>query len=501
VDDTTKVEEFAKAFFDLGWEIISTKETCAILSKAKIPTVSIEEYTGVSEDYGIPPTLHAKVEAALTKEDTDWRIDIVFDIPYPLSKGNDVGGLTLLALAAKANRVPVMTNADIKRVIDELKESSDVSKDLRSELITKANAFIADHYIELLQLIEDAGDGRVGIKVMELLNGENPYQKPCHLFAIPDDKDPLSIQRFELLKGEAPCFTNIADLDSIVHTLCLAYTAFLKKFGKSPYIGLAAKHGNTCGFACDWQNPGVVLEKALFGNPKAIWGGEVILNFDVTDELCELLYKSDKREKKLGDASWMLDVVAAPSFSQKAVAILGRRKERKLLKNPALKEPLLFKGPWDIRPVRGGFLRQPPSNYVLDFNNAELVGRDFSDNDYSTIILAWATAWSSSLGGNEVALAKELQLIGSGGGPATSIACCNAVECAKKQGHLTKGSIFAADAFFPYIDGPEILANAGCSLGLVPKGGKREEEVRKFFQEKNIKVCFLPEEFRGFCRH
>src|SRR3990167_3194010 len=89
--DTAEAKKFALAFHDLGWEIISTKETAALLVETNIPTKSIEAYTGVHENYGIPPTLHPKIESALTGDHIDWRIDIVYDIPYPLSKGNDIG--------------------------------------------------------------------------------------------------------------------------------------------------------------------------------------------------------------------------------------------------------------------------------------------------------------------------------------------------------------------------------------------------------------------------
>lgn len=499
--DTAETKEFALAFHNLGWEIISTKETAALLSETNIPTTSIEAYTGVHENYGIPPTLHPKIESALTGDHIDWRIDIVYDIPYPLSKGNDIGGLTLLALAVKGGRLPVMTRTDMERVISELEQRGEISGMLKSALITKANAFIASHYIELLRLAEDAGDGTVGVKSMKLLNGENPYQTPCHLFAVPDGEDPLSMHRFKLLSGEAPCFTNLADLDCIVYTLCLAHEAFLKKFGRAPFLAVAAKHGNPCGFAADWRDPGVVVEKALFGNPGATWGGEFITNFAINEDLAALFYESDARKERFGSGFWMLDLVAAPSFLEEALAILGKRRARKVLENKALEDPRLFRKAWGIRPVRGGFIRQPPFSYVLDFDDVELTTSDLSDENYGSLILAWATSWSSSLGGNEVALVKDLQLIGAGGGPATTVAASNGVIRAREGGHCIEGAVFAADAFFPYIDAPEILADSGCVLGLVPRGGKHEKEVRSFFQSKDIDMCFLPEQFRGFCRH
>lgn len=496
--DLAEAQEFAAALHKLGWEIIATEETCAMLSKARIPTTSIETFTGIRENYGIPPTLHPKIEAALTGNQPDWRIDLVYDIPYPLDKGNDVGGHTLLALAVKGNRIPVMTNADMARVVNELKQNGEIAETLKSELITKANAHIASHYLNILK--QHRADGMIGTATQELLNGENPYQAPCHLFAAPDGEDPLSIHKFELVGNGVPCFTNIADLDCILQSLCLAQAAFDKKFGKSPYLAVAAKHGNPCGFAADWENPAAALEKTLFGNATAVWGGEFLCNFPITDALAEMLYESKQRKEKLGNGFWMLDVVAAPAFTENALTLLGKKKTRKLLQNAALKNPKVSDIAWNFRPIRGGFLRQPPAHYILDFDAVDSIS-NHSEADCGSMILAWATAWSSNLGGNEIALTKNLQLIGSGGGPATTIAAFNAVTRAQEQGHSTRSSVFAADAFFPFVDGPEILAKVGCVGGLFPKGGKFEKEVLQYFQKQHVNVFLLPEQFRGFCRH
>ena len=499
--DTTHAVEFASDLHQMGWEIVCTSETHSLLKEHLVPSTTIELYTGIIESYGVPPTLHPKVELALTKDDQDSRIDLVFDIPYPITKGYDVGGTALLALAVKGGKIPVFMNDDMKRVISEFKTNAKIDDELRSSLVAKANLFIAHYYIQMLQQAGNGGDGWVGTPVMKLLTGENPYQVPCHLFGFPENEDPLSISRFEQLSGVAPCFTNLADLDNIIHTLCLAYEAFNKRFGKTPYLALAAKHGNACGFGTDWDNPEIALEKALFGNPTAIWGGEFICNFPINENLAKLLYENNNRKKSLGSGWWMLDVIAAPSISSEAISVLARRKDRKLLVNKALAAPELADSAWSIRPIRGGFLRQPPANYVLNLEEAEFNDSNFTEQNIGSLILAWAVSWSSNLGGNEVSLVKDLQLIGSGGGPATTIAAQNAVSRAREQGHPTESSVFAADAFFPFTDAPEILIQAGCDRGLVPKGGKHEQEVRQYFQNHSISVCYVPEQFRGFCRH
>ena len=333
--------DFASDLHLMGWEIICTSETHSLLKEAKIPATSIEAFTGISENYGIPPTLHPKVESALTANDPASRIDMVFDIPYPLTVGNDVGGLTLLALAIKGNRIPILTNTDMVEVIRELKEQGKIDDRLRESLLSKANVFIARHYIQMLQQTKDRGYGLVGTPVMELSGGENPYQDQCQLFNFSENEDPLALNKFKQLSGVEPCFTNLADLDNVIHTLCIASEAFNKKFKRIPYLALAAKHGNACGFGADWGSPETAIIKALFGNPTAIWGGEFICNFPIDENLGKLLFASDIREKELGSKYWMLDVVAAPFISSEAATILSQRKGRKLLSNEALAIPKL----------------------------------------------------------------------------------------------------------------------------------------------------------------
>jgi phosphoribosylaminoimidazolecarboxamide formyltransferase/IMP cyclohydrolase len=88
-----------------------------------------------------------------------------------------------------------------------------------------------------------------------------------------------------------------------------------------------------------------------------------------------------------------------------------------------------------------------------------------------------------------------------GGGPATVQAAEVAVDRAKKAGHATEGSVFCADAFFPFTDGPQILIDAGVKVGCVPSGGKNEPEMRQAFSRAGVTMLYMPQDFRGFCRH
>jgi phosphoribosylaminoimidazolecarboxamide formyltransferase/IMP cyclohydrolase len=498
LNDTSDADRFAEELISQGWDIVASSETVELLSQKGLPVQDIADFTGVHEDYGFPPTMHARVEHALTGK-SGSSIDLVYVIPYPLAAGNDVGGRTLLALAVKGGRIPVMSVEDMRLTVSAIRETGEVPDLMRMDLVNKTCYEIANHYSSL---ISDRGKYDVisGSFAYSLMNGENPYQVPASVFEV-SAGDPLALTNFKQLSGEAPCFTNIADADCILNTLCLAAEAFRLNSGSLPYLCVAAKHGNACGMGVSNVSPEDALDKALFGNPRSIWGGEIITNFPVDGKLAEAILKSRRRENLLGSSYWMLDIVMAPSFSMDAISIMGNRKERKLLANEVLVEPYIDKSVFIYRSVRGGFLRQPPANYILNVKECAPEGKVFSKNEISSLIIAWAVAFSSNHGGNEVVLAKDAMLLASGGGPSTVEAARVAVIRAKECGHEIEGAVFAADAFFPFPDAPAMLCDAGVTMGCVPAGGKREIDIQNFFHEKNVPVVFLQQNIRGFCRH
>jgi phosphoribosylaminoimidazolecarboxamide formyltransferase/IMP cyclohydrolase len=503
--DTRDAARYACTLVELGWSILASQETVDLLESERIPVTNIAEYTGVSAGYGFPPTLHPRVEYALTMDDPHDRIDLVYVISYPRTMGNDVGGRTLLALAAKGGRLPVMSREDMERVVSALQTGQPLSSDLHRELIEKTNAEIAAHYLELASEVSTgAYAGMAGRHQYDLANGENPYQQAA--FYGVNTPDPLALARFENLGETPPCQTNLADTDSVINTICLAAEAFRLRDGRQPYLVVGAKHGNPCGMALSWDDPAAAVERALFGNPLAVWGGELVTNFDIDETLAELLVRHPRREELMGSAGWMLDVVIAPDYTPTAVERLLKRRLRKVYRNPELRQPHLPSDPYSYRWVRGGFIRQSPAWRALRFGELEFAGTEKRNvppekSDLEGMILAWAVAYTSFHGGNEVALVKDGALQGVGGGPSTVQAAQVAVERAHQAGHNTEGSIFCADAFFPFTDATQVLIDAGVKLGCVPAGGTNEPLVRTQLAAAGVQMYYLPEDFRGFCRH
>ncbi len=344
-------------------------------------------------------------------------------------------------------------------------------------------------------------DGLKGVWVRRLAHGENPYQQPADQFADPDSTDPWALHRFAARTENAPCYTNLADADALVTTLAAAAAAFLENFGRIPFLAVAAKHGNACGAAFDADDPAAAVEGALWGNPRAIWGGEFITNCEVTEDLARRLFESEARKARLGKRQWLLDMVIAPGFSGAAVAILSQRKGVKLFENPALAGSPPAAASCHHRPVRGGILRQPAASFVFAAAKADWVPTPLEGKVLGSLLLGWAAAFTANVGGNEVALAREGRLLGLGGGPSTVDAVETALHRARAVGHDVCGAVFSADAFFPFTDAPQLLIDAGCAAGCVPSGGQAFAQVRACLEKAGVAMAYLAPEIRGFCRH
>ena len=386
-------------------------------------------------------------------------------------------------------------------------------------------------------------------KVRQLAYAENRDQNPAALFATDGDDDPLAIHRFEVESGD-PSYIAMADGNSMVDILCLLAEAFRHwNMRRIPLIAICGKHGNPCGAAIDWHDPKVALLKALQGDTVAVMGGELVTNFPIDDELGQLVL-APPEDLNIGRKNWGLDLIIAHSFSQNAVALLGKREKRRLLSNPELFFLPSLKVGWVFRPVRGGFLRQKAPQFVL--TPAQIIhwtGQPLSDRDFENLLIAWAVCWRAS--SNTVTLAKDQMLIANGCGQQDRIACVRlCLERANRAGHDTKGSVFASDAFFPYAEnskmpnwrlsvikdliesagvqvnnndrrdvlrllsmaagfiaeldnreGPELLIDAGCLGGVVPADGKNLEEVKALFEKAGLSVAFVAAEHRGFAKH
>lgn len=336
-------------------------------------------------------------------------------------------------------------------------------------------------------------DGR---EAMECRYGENAYQKPAALYSS-ETSDALALDKFELVAGTAPSYNNLCDLDRLLQTSSHIAAGFRVNRSKVPSLAVAVKHGNPCG-AAQGSDETDVIRKTIKGDTRAIFGGLVMTNFAVSEEIAEelLSYLMPEGQRRL------LDGIIAPAFDEKAIEMLGRKGDKcRFLANPALTE-LTLDEVERTRYVRGGYLKQPNYTFVIDFSSPEVEKTgQVSAGQEEDMLLGWAIGSTSN--SNTVTLVRDGMLLGNGVGQQDRVGgCWLAVNRAKMAGHDTAGAAAYSDSFFPFVDGPETLAQSGVAAILSTSGSVRDAEVKALCQGKGIGLYMVPDAVgRGFFGH
>ncbi|MEK7554702.1 MAG: bifunctional phosphoribosylaminoimidazolecarboxamide formyltransferase/IMP cyclohydrolase [Patescibacteria group bacterium] len=546
VHDKSDLCPFAEQLVELGFDLISTGGTATALRAAGIPVQDVSEYTGFPEMmHGRVKTLHPKVHGgilALRDDQTHTNsmiehgiaaIDLVVVNLYPFEatvakdgvtraeaiEQIDIGGPSMVRSAAKNHRfVGIVTDpGDYARVVNELeKENGRLSETLRRELALKAFATTAAYdaaitrWLDEQEVLEGATQlflpkqFVVGGTLFALCKyGENPQQAPVGLYAT-NSTDPLALHRFVEVEGTEPSFVNLTDVDRVLQTMTHIAAGFSVNFGSIPRIAIGVKHGNACGSAVG-DNEIEVVSRMVEGNPLAIFGGVVMVNFTLNHFTAEVLVKHGMGPKERR----VLDAVIAPGFSDAAIQMLRRKNGRcRIITNPALGNlgvHSLDSRP-RIRPVRGGFLVQPNYTFVLDLNGLTVEhlvpnGKTVNTQERRDVILAWAISATST--SNTISLVKNGMLIGNGVGQQDRVGAANlALAQALRAGHSTKGAVASSDSFFPFTDAPAWLADAGISLIQSTSGSIRDDEVKKFCGDRGVTLCLISDKLgRGFYGH
>lgn len=338
-----------------------------------------------------------------------------------------------------------------------------------------------------------------GEPAIECKYGENGYQTPAALYSSRTD-DPLALDRFAVVQGTAPSYNNLCDLDRLLQTATHVAAGFDLNRGSLPLIAVACKHGNPCGAAVG-QDPVEVVKQALEGDLRAVFGGLVLLAFDVDEAVADTLMTHKMAE----GGRRLLDGIIAPGFTDEAMQTLKRKGDKcRLITNPALGR--MGRDSLDsarrFRYVRGGFLAQPNYTFVPDLGSAgvERLG-EVDEGQIDDMILAWAIGSTSN--SNTVTLVRGGMLLGNGVGQQDRVGGCKlAVMRARDAGHSTEGAVAYSDSFFPFTDGPAELAQAGVKGILATSGSVRDPEVKEFCKEKGITLFLYPDaEGRGFFGH
>lgn len=545
VYDKTGIVEFAQGLTDLGWKLYASGGTAQKVQAAGIPVVDATELVGGGAILGHRVvTLSREISAGLLADKTSSDdmaemeqlglpiIDLVCVDMYPLEATitkadstrsdviaqTDIGGPTMLRSAAKGMRI-VLSHAEQRQpVLEWLQAGKPNADQFVQDLAARAEYEVARYVFTSAQYLNGTSvSGHVSRLQAKTKYGENPQQAEAGLYA--DNRvavDPLGIDQFEHVQGMERSYINITDIDRLLMTTTHIAAGFDDNFGRVPSIAVGVKHGNACGAAVG-ATPVEAIQKMLTGDIRAIFGGVVMVNAAIDKDVAETLM----RYAMEGDRSRLLDGVIGASVSDEALELLSRNKLRVVV-NPALGS--LNKTSLDStrrsRPVRGGALEQPNYDYVLNLS-AEYMQQHgaVSDQQKQDMVLGWAVGCTSN--SNTISLVKNGQLIGNGVGQQDRVGAGQlaltrttmAMPELEDQGDTIvlkvtldksklSGAVAYSDSFFPFPDGPSILAQAGITAMLTSSGSIGDEKVIETLQAAGVSLMLVPDKIgRGFFAH
>ncbi len=515
--DKAGIADFARGLIGLGYAIYGSKGTVAALAADGVEAVDIATMVGdpilghrvVSLSREIYAGILARdIEedrAELSANNITWFDRVCVDF-YPLQaeladpahtkesviEKTDIGGPTAVRAAAKAGRVVITDPADRERVLTWLSGGRPDEETFLDELAAKAEAIVS-RYVLASASGRSGGTyaGVIGKSVAAAKYGENAYQAPAALYS-GETADALALDRFQVVEGTAPSYNNWCDIDRMLQTATHIAAAFDVNRGKVPHIAVGAKHGNACG-AAQGESPEIVLTNMLAGDPLSIFGGLVMVNFPIDDELGEIL------------AGKMLDGIIAPSFSEGARDRLRRKGDKcRFIENPALLS--LSKSTLDDAPrfryVRGGFMRQPNYTFVMDLQHAELAKHGTATKQQEDdMLLAWAVGATSN--SNTISLVRNGMLLGNGVGQQDRVGAAQlGITRALRSKHELTGASAYSDSFFPFPDAPEVLFDAGVTAILSTSGSKNDQLSIDLAAARNAALYLIPDSLgRGFFGH
>ncbi len=498
VTDKQGLESFAKALGKRGIEIIASGGTAAAIRKANVGVIEISALTGFPEIMdGRVKTLHPKVSGGIladrgNKEHLEAAekldipmIDLVAVNLYRFREAAenpelderdvveqiDIGGPTLIRAAAKNHHsvVVCVDPGDYADLIDELDSGEGViSLDTRKKLASKAfhhtalyDAAISSYFERLTGVARELPDETIKVyrKVHTLRYGENPHLKGA-LYA--GEPSVGSFAAFEQLQGKELSYNNIQDM----------YASFLLARDLGDNACAIIKHMNPCGAAACGNAAGSFV-RARKTDPVSAFGSVVSFNSIVDEAAAEACREG------------FLEVIIARGFSDGARSILRKKKNLRLIIVPGAEWDRDHAG-WTAREVGDLLLIQERDEGFPELEKPEVVTAiEPGERELAAMKLAWKVA--KHIRSNAIVICDRHGTIGVGAGQMSRVDSCRiAVDKARREGLEITGASAASDAFFPFPDGVEVLADAGIKSIIQPGGSMRDEEIIKAADELKL---------------
>jgi phosphoribosylaminoimidazolecarboxamide formyltransferase/IMP cyclohydrolase len=503
VTDKTGLVDFARVLAGFSVELVSTGGTAAALRAAGLPVKDISELTGFPEMLdGRVKTLHPRVHGGLLyirgnpqHEAAVWAhgiepIDMVVVNLYAFEKtaaqpgvafghlieNIDIGGPSMVRSAAKNfEDVAIVTKvADYPELIDELKaRSGALSRATRWGLAKKAFALTAAYDSAIAGTLERIAEApapsapaaiddtalpatlRLNLpRTQSLRYGENPHQRA----ALYSDASGLGIAGSVQLQGKELSYNNIVDLD--------ACWELAQEFEEPAVV--IVKHTNPCGAATG----ATILEaykKALECDPVSAFGGVIGINREVDGPAAEEI------------AKLFVEAIAAPGFSPEARERFAAKKNLRLVEVKAAPPKPIVKN------VSGGLLLQDADTGRVTESELKVVTwRPPTAGELRSLLFAWRVC--KHVKSNAIVYARDGQTLGVGAGQMSRV---DAARFGAMKAVLPlQGCVAASDAFFPFPDGLEAVAQAGATAVIQPGGSVRDDEVIAAADKLGVAMVF-----------
>jgi phosphoribosylaminoimidazolecarboxamide formyltransferase/IMP cyclohydrolase len=480
VSDKSGIIDLAKALRAKNVEILSTGGTAKHLADAGVEVTPVASWSGAPEILGgRVKTLTPRVFGAILhdRENRDHLADIgKLQIPpidlvvvnlYPFEQTVaregvtvaeaieqvDIGGPSMLRAAAKNHR-HVLPLPDPSLYPDFLREfeKDEVSDEFRRRCAVAVFEKTSAYDAAIARFLGSGETLRLDLrKFQDLRYGENPQQTAAFY---------ASGRPFEQLHGKELSYNNLLDLDSALR---------LANAFREP-AAVVIKHTNPCGVARR-ENISLALRAAIDADPVSAFGGIVATNREFEDACAHAI------------EPLFVEVIVAPSYKPSALESLKRKKNLRIIVDK----------PWsnreEYRSAAGGVLAQS-ADRIGPASSWKVVTKRPADAEVTEgLEFAWIVC--AHVKSNAIVLTGKSQSIGIGAGQMSRV---DAAKVAiMKATAPTSGAYAASDAFFPFRDGLDILAEAGVRAVVQPGGSVRDAEVIAAADERGLTMVFTGE--------
>jgi phosphoribosylaminoimidazolecarboxamide formyltransferase/IMP cyclohydrolase len=512
VSDKSNLVPFARGLASRGFELVSTGGTARALEDAGLAVIGISEVTGFPEMMdGRVKTLHPLVHGGILARRDDpahmaaasahgiTMVDLVVVNLYPFVRAAanpdtafpdlveeiDIGGPSLVRAAAKnfADVLVVVSPDDYDAVLSELDRSGGPTAAFRFDLARKAFAHTGDYDTAIAATLATVTAGPDGFtrapaegapasltlglrKVGDLRYGENPHQAAAWYAGV----RPVGLGAAPLLQGKAPSYTNLLDLD--------AAARIVLEFDEP--AAAVIKHTNPCG-AATGSGPADAYVRAREADALAAFGGIVGLTRPIDVETAQAL------------TATFIEAVVAPGVDDAARAVLAAKSNMRVMVADFAR--LAEDAARELRSILGAVLVQDRDRVreaAVPWPAGDLrvaTRRAPTAEEWQALRFAWRIC--AHVKSNTVIFTAADRTLAIGAGQMSRVDAVNVarMKAAGTPG-LLSGAAVASDAFFPFRDGLDAVAEAGATAVVQPGGSKRDDEVIAAADEHGIAMVF-----------